>query len=425
MNLFSASATRRFTRDVGTTFAAQAVGLLFSVASAAILARWLGPQGKGVLALAVLVPGMLGLFLSGGIEIANVYYTSSQRLPLPTLTANAISFAIIGTLLAAGIGEVLLTTGWLVRLVPGVPAWLFAVALLELPVTLLRNYFRAIIQGRQRIAVVNAVDLAQNALRLALLGVLVIAFDLGLLGAVVASIVAGTISLFILSVSLVREGAIFVPAFDLDVMRSTLGFGLRGHVGNVIHFFNYRLDYFVVNSFVGPAAVGIYTVAVRLAELVWYLPQAVGFVILPRAAASKPEEMNRFTPRVFAITLGLTAMASLALAIVGRPLIRLVYSSAFVSAYGPFLILLPGVTLLGGAKVLANDVAGRGYPHYNSITAGIALILTIVLLLVFVPRYGIVGAALVSSMTYAIRLGFVTVVYLVVSRRSQSPARPY
>ena len=132
--------------------------------------------------------------------------------------------------------------------------------------------------------------------------------------------------------------------------------------------------------------------------------------------------MNKLTPRVFGITLGLTALASLALVLMGRPLIRLVYSSAFVDAYGPFLVLLPGVTLLGGAKVLANDVAGRGYPHYNSATAGFALILTVALLLVFVPRLGIVGAALASSISYAARFVVAIVVYLIVSRRSRSLA---
>jgi O-antigen/teichoic acid export membrane protein len=182
---------------------------------------------------------------------------------------------------------------------------------------------------------------------------------------------------------------------------------------------------FIVNYFIGPAGVGIYTVSVRLAELLWYLPNAVGFVIFPKAAATKPEVMNTFTPRVFRITLGLTALGALGLVVLGKPLILLIFSSAFLSAYIPMLALLPGVVFLGGAKVLANEIAGRGYPHYNSVNSGLALIITVLLDFLLIPLYGIFGAALASSIAYTAifitSIGF----YLTVSRKTVelSPAQ--
>ena len=69
-------------------------------------------------------------------------------------------------------------------------------------------------------------------------------------------------------------------------------------MGNVLQFFNYRLDLFLVNYFLGPSGVGIYTVAVSMGEMLWYLPNAVSFVIFPKAANTSKEAMNRFTPRV-------------------------------------------------------------------------------------------------------------------------------
>jgi O-antigen/teichoic acid export membrane protein len=81
------------------------------------------------------------------------------------------------------------------------------------------------------------------------------------------------------------------------------------------------------------------------------------------------------------------------------------------------LVLLPGVILLGGAKVLTNEIAGWGYPHYNSFNAGVALILTVILDLILIPRFGILGAALASSISYTgiffAAVGF----YLIASRR--------
>jgi O-antigen/teichoic acid export membrane protein len=104
---------------------------------------------------------------------------------------------------------------------------------------------------------------------------------------------------------------------------------------------------------------------------------------------------------------------------VGRPVIDFVFSSAFSDAYIPLLVLLPGVVLLGGSKVLTNEIAGRGYPHYNSLNAALALVVTVVLDLVLIPRYGVLGAALASSAAYTLILFTAIGFYLTVSRETK------
>ncbi len=218
---------------------------------------------------------------------------------------------------------------------------------------------------------------------------------------------------------LVRSaGGSLRPRIDRGVLRQVVPYGLRGYVGNLVSFFNYRLDVFIVNGFLGTGGVGIYSVSVALAELLWHLPNAVGFVIFPKAAGTAARRMNAITPRVFGATLAITGLGAVAMALVGEELIRWVYTDAFSSAYGPLLILLPGVVLLGGGKVLTNEIAGRGYPHYNSINAGIALVLTIVLDVILIPRYGVAGAALASTSAYTVVSATAVVFYMIVKTRT-------
>jgi O-antigen/teichoic acid export membrane protein len=410
---------QRFTRQVGITLITKVVNLSLSIAIAAIIARWLGPEGKGMLALALLVPGMLGLFLSGGINVANVYFAGSKKLDVSALSANSIGFTILITIPGFAIVLGLTSVGWLEAIVPGVPTWIVLLAMLGFPTNLLNGFFCTILQGLQRIEMVNLINLVQRIITLSLTILLVIVWKLSLLGALVAVLVSWTLSLIVSCMALRRHGGVLTPKWSYSVLRATLSFGLRGHIGNVLQFFNYRLDMFIVNFFLGPAGVGIYTVTVRLAELLWYLPNAVGFVIFPKAAASEPEEMNVFTPRVFRITLGLTALGALGIGVIGRPVINFVFSSAFIGAYMPLLVLLPGVVLLGGSKVLTNEIAGRGYPHYNSLNAALALVVTVVLDLVLIPRYGVLGAALASSTAYAMVLFTAIAFYLTVSRETK------
>ena len=395
------------------------MNLTLSIATAAIIARWLGPEGKGMLALALLVPSMLALFLSGGINVANVYFAGSKRLDVAALSANSLGFTILMTIFGFTAVSVLTSLGWLEALVPGVSTWIVLLAMLGFPTILLSGFYSAIFQGLQRIETVNLINLIQRISTLSLTILLVIVWKLSLLGALVAALASWALSLTVSGMVLRRGGGILKPSWSYSLLRPTLSFGLRGHIGNVLQFFNYRLDIFIVNFFLGPAGVGIYTVTVTLAELLWYLPNAVGFVIFPKAAATKPEEMNVFTPRVVRITIGLTALGALGLGIVGRPLINFVFSSAFIDAYIPLLVLLPGVVLLGGSKVLTNEIAGRGYPHYNSLNAALALVVTVVLDLLLIPRYGVLGAALASSIAYAIILFAAIGFYLTVSREAK------
>lgn len=411
-------AAGRFVHHVLTTFGTQWLVLGLTLVNAAVVARELGPAGKGTVTLATLVTTSLVLFLGGGLNLANAYYAGSGRVEIPRLTANAVAVALLVDGLAAVLVAGFFLTGWWQRLVPGMPAGILLLALAWFPALLLREYVLGILQGRRRIPAVNLVNLTQTLLTLVGTVGFVMGLGWGLVGAMLAVVLAGWTALG-LSLGLAqREGARWRPLWNRALLRMTLSYGLRGWLANILQFFNYRLDTFLLNGFVGAAAVGLYSVAVALAEMLWYLPNAVGFVLFPQAAATAAAAMNRFTPRVLAATMALTALAAVALAVFGRPLIVLVFSARFAAAYAALLALLPGAVLMGGAKVLANDIAGRGFPQHNSLAAGVGLIVTVVGDLLLIPRYGAVGAGLASSAAYAVVFLLTLFLYRRVSRRS-------
>lgn len=393
--------TARFRWQVLSTFGFQLFGLAIGTLQAVIVARWLGPSGKGILAIVLLIPGILSMLLNAGINLAYVYFVGQRRFALRMFTRHATTFTALGTLLGGVAIAVMHQYDILTQWLPGLslPFVLFGIALL--PVYLLQGYLSAILQGQQRIVVLNIVH--SFVLSVLLGGVigLVVVLPMGVWGVLLAVAISQIVHLTILIRLIQRSGGQFKPMWNWQFIRAALGFGLQGHVGNVFQFFNYRLDMFLVNYFLHPSAVGLYTVATRMAELLWYLPNAVSFVIFPRASTTSPGIMNQLTPRVFAITSGITLVGAITLGAIGSWLIRWLFSEAFADAYKPMLWLLPGVVLLGAAKVLTNEIAGRGFPIYNSIGAAVALVLTVLLDLWWIPRHGIQGAAAASSVAYA------------------------
>ena len=396
----------------------QFFSLILGVLNAAIIARWLGPQGKGIVALAMLVPGILSLVASGGINIANVYFAGSRKIDLKKLGRNSSFYGIVASGCSILLIIALMLSGLFQRIVPGVDIDLVLLALVGLPIGLWAGAVGSILHGLRMIFTINKISLLRSVLGVILVALFIVALGLGIKGAILASVLSGLFGAIVSAVYAKKAGASLLPGWDPLVFKRTVTYGIKGHIGNILQFFNYRLDMFIVNYFLSPTNVGIYSVSVALAELLWYFPNAVGFVIFPKAASTSDEEMNRFTPNVFQVTLFLTLLGAIGLALIGKLLIELIYSPVFLPAYKPMLALLPGVVLLGGAKVLANEIAGRGYPQLNSINAFIALILTVSFDLILIPKWGVLGASVASSIAYSaifsVSIGF----YLHVSKTS-------
>ncbi len=408
----------RFTRQVMVTLFSQVLTLGFTLATSAIVARWLGQEGKGIVVLALLVPGLLALFLEGGIAAANVYFAGSRQIGVAALAQNTLAYLLMVLPLGAAVFAVLFNTGWLEKLVPGVPLWLLLISVLEFPFRLLINAFCGILRGLQRITLVNLVTLLDGLITFLFTVLLVIVLRIGPAGALLASLAAVLVNTVWVSVFVRRYGGCLFPRWNRPVLGATFFYGVRGYIANILTFFNYRLDMLLVNQFLSPAEVGVYSVSTRLAELLWYFPNAVSFVLFPKAAASQVREMIQFTPRVLRATLVLTAGGALLLALLGRPLIVGIYSSSFASAYLPLLLLLPGVVLLGGEKVLSTQVAGRGYPHYNSIASVVGLVFTVMFDLTLIPRYGVAGASVASTLAYGSTFVASFFLYALATRRT-------
>jgi len=92
-----------FTKDVISTFVTQVIVFFGAAITSIIIARTLGPYGKGLIAIALLAPQLLALAGGLGINIANTYYAGKPNYTDRQIVANSllISFVIGGLLTAA------------------------------------------------------------------------------------------------------------------------------------------------------------------------------------------------------------------------------------------------------------------------------------------------------------------------------------
>jgi O-antigen/teichoic acid export membrane protein len=274
------------------------------------------------------------------------------------------------------------------------------IALFTVPLSLLTSYFGFTLLGQKRIRAYNVIQLAPSPLNLVLLAV-VLWFNGGVFGVVLVSAITTGFAA-VLSFMLVLRETRITWSFHPRLFINSVRFGMQGHLSNIIQFLNYRLDMLMVASFMDVAFVGYYSIAVAMAETLWLVPGTVGTVIFARTIGLSSEEANKTTPRICRNTLLITLLGALALFVLSRYIILLLYGSDYLPAVRPLWILLPGIVSLSIGKVLCNEITARGKPIINTISTGVSLAVNAALNLLLIPRWGIAGAAFASTVSYTV-----------------------
>jgi len=388
-----------YLKNVSLKFVSGGIGLLLSTASGMIVARTLGAEGNGTAALLLLIPNMIAWVTNLGVGRANGYLVGARKHPLQKLVGNSLSLVVIISLLVG-------TAYWIVMPISlqflsdsNITRPMLTLAFLGVPLAILEMYLEGLLLGLERIAQLSLVTIIRFSSLLALNVVLILVFGLDVWGVLLSAIATFGICSVIYAFFL-RDKARMQPNLNLKALQAALTFGLQGHVGNVLHFLNLRLDVFIVSFLAGARSVGLYVVATALAELLTCFSASFSFVLFPRTASSDQETASRFTPRVVRLSTLITIVAAVGMFLVSRPLITAFYSEEYLPALYPLWILLPGVVSLGYAGVIYSDLGGRGRPYYSTYGALVSLLITGGLDLWLIPRWNIIGAALASSAAY-------------------------
>ncbi|MBI4516439.1 MAG: oligosaccharide flippase family protein [Deltaproteobacteria bacterium] len=367
------------------TFAAQIAQLAAGTINGILVARLLGPAGKGVVAL-VMLSGSLAVTF-GGLGVGMYYGCVAGRgqFSRAALRSNAILCAALGTFLMTGLGLSL----WCAGVLPVTGAEL-AWVLAPVPFGLVMRNFAGIFQGEGRFGQYNAV---LTAMWLVIpLATLSLGLTMGGVSAALAAWCLGHVVAALLASWLLRGAG--VASMDLRLLRSALAFGVAVWSVQLVGETNLRFDNYVAALVGGAEGAGYYSVAVSITNLLFHLPAAIGTGALPHLAMASGEEAARLTGMGCRISLWTSAGFALIAALLARPMIRLLFGAEFEPAVVPLLWLLPGVVAYALAHVTTSYFYGQaGRPMLNGLVALISLVLGLAACAVLAPRFGLAGVA--------------------------------
>jgi O-antigen/teichoic acid export membrane protein len=383
-------------RSTAINLATRLAAVGFVLLITAFTAR-LGTAQQGAFALFTSVEGVLLALLSGfGIALARRVSHHGEQ---PRELAGAVVVACVA--LGALAGGLL----WAVSAF-GPPAysmlWLLALAA---PLLLLAPNLAGLWLGEGRMAPMAAVSLAPPLLTLLGLTVLLWLQAVALpqvLGAwVAAKVLVGATVLALLW----RAGRVSMAgwASGRAALRGELPFIATIGLTNLISLLNYRVGLFVIERLLGLSATGVYSIAVVVAELLWFVSGSLTQAVYGRIGTPDRERAAATTLRVVHLSLAALLLVAPLLWLLAGWVIPVVLGPAYAASLPLLALLLPGALVFGGASALSayfTNHAGR--PQMPARVAALSLLLNAGLSLALVPRLGMAGAALAASMSYTV-----------------------
>jgi O-antigen/teichoic acid export membrane protein len=390
--------------DIAMTFFRQFLSGALQLGMLIAVARILGTEGAGQLSLALLLPTILTLVLSVGLPSANIYFVASGQISL--LAAWQGSRTLLFWLATCGVvltGLILLIFGKTV--LPNLTNEAMAMGVAIFPPMLIFGVVLSLLQAKQNFGAYNRLLLIQPIATL--IGLVIVwhsqLFELNNILAVVliSNLIAMVAALVALSRHVTLWSRATVPS---AYFKKALPYGIQTYLGNAVMLLNYRLDIFLVNLFLGAGSAGIYTVAIRLVEQIWIVSTSISTVLGAKMASLKNDRKQQIENMIFFASLSacVTLLFGVVLALIARPLIDILFGIEFGGSAHIIYALLPGVIMFSASRVLANDLASRGLVRINLYLALGLLVVNMVGYFLVLPIYGLVGAAAVTSSSYAI-----------------------
>jgi len=390
----------QFIINTATILSAHIVRALSSLLLEVVYARFLGPSGRGQISLCMMVLGC-GVLVGGlGGEIPILLWSADEKRKSSEWLPSVIVCGLLGSAISCGLWASMFWF-WHPAFLRGIDSALARLVLIAIPLSTFGTYALSLLIGlnriRERSLLVVVNQFATLVLAAMFLSIFHATAQLGML-----AVLAGLVIALVFTRIFLRGQLKFHrgdrPA--LPEVKKALNLGLRGQLGNVATYFNYRLDVFIVNFYLNTAAVGLYAVGVMVSEAIWQVPNAAAMALVPRTAREQGSSGAEFTCLVCRQVLAMALLAAIVVAALSAWVIPAIFGESFRGSVAVIWWILPGTVALAASKVMCADLMARGMPEYSSIFAFVTLVVTVALDLLLIPRMGIQGAALASSVAY-------------------------
>ncbi len=392
-------ARRTYFQDILSILGSNIVVTVCNILAGVILTRILGAAGYGLYSAIIVVPVMVIGFTQLGIRRSAIYHIGNKLLPEDHIVS-ALFILLLHTSTLS-----ILICGLVYFFSENQPfdPLIIALVLVTIPLLLSNVFAGGIFLGKEDIRHASIVNAGPTILTLVFTVLFVWVLRWGVLGAFTAIFLANVIMVVIVyRILMVRFRYRITWKYHEGIMKSMIKLGLVNAIAIFIMQLNYRIDILMLKKLSTLEQVGFYSLAMQIAEQLLHIPYAIESIVLSRSANTSDDRfVHRTVASIFRVSLIIGLAGGICIFLIAPWLIPLVFGEAFGHSVIMIQVVLPGILVLLGFRILNSRLTGMGKPQIAIYTFLPALILNFILNLFLIPRYGGIGAAWATNVSYA------------------------
>ncbi len=387
----------------------------FGLVAGIINARWLGPEGVGIIALVLLVKEFTFRFGNLGFGSAFAFHIAGKKVSPRQIMKLLWTIGALMSIVSA----IAILAIWHRSFSPwnDMRPVFFYLSLPLIPLFFFNNYMERTLSGELRITEMNIANLITGAANVFFIVILVILMEMGAAGAILSLVLSGLLGFFylVLQCSKFPAEAGQAEQAESSAGRLTLNLWRYGRWNYLIMFANFfieELPLIILKKFsTYNAPVGLFARARGLGRQSRLVAYPVSSVLFPYTAASQKAEATNRTNVLCRNSLFLMLLGVGLVVLFVKPLIVFLYGEEFMPAAKIFYAIAPGMALWPLGHFLTVHVAASGKPKAVFFANAVTAVAAAAICYFLIPRYGALGAGLSTSAIYLIRFVLQLTVY--------------
>ncbi len=387
--------------------------VMFGLSTSIMIARVLGPSDKGVFNFFVIIVSISISVFQFGFGAGSLYSISSEKFKIKEVFLTSLITTFFIGFLTSSIIVLFFWLEWIPIFSKNIKTNKF-ILLMILPI--IESMYRVVVQlltGSSLFGIVNRVNLLNAGLFLMLL---------------LALYIVNRFTLeFVLFVYLFQRTIVFIgfltvviikirPVVDVNLKYANFCFsyGLKSWVGNISNQANAKMDQVLIGFFLTSGALGVYNVGYSIIN---YLETGfTGFhkVFFNKVAQFKDEKLRlSFFLQMHRIMLVICVFISIAMALLSKYFIVVIYGNDYADSYYVILILLVGVIpYFSTRRMVQKFFSAKGQPFTASMIEIVTSVSGLLLYVVLIPYYGMLGAASATSIAFLIGTVYALIMFM-------------
>lgn len=395
--------SRRGAKDIVAwlnTLFANSVTIFLGLATGVILARSLGPAGRGELAAILIWPNLLAPIGLMGLDESVVYFLNSKKQKYEALLSNAIFIALVFSFIVIVIGVMLMPVLVVDEdYLPTVNAYL----VVFVPFYYLLLVLMAFVQGRLDFKKYNLFQVAVPGLYLTGLVVLWAAGQINVNSALWASVFGVAVAAIMLLL-FTPKGVLEVPS--IIACEEIIKQGAKFHSSTIVTIISSQLDKLVVIKYFDSNVVGHYIIAYTFASAGLHaVAHAAHTVMFPTVSREKcHHKAELYLYRGIALMAVVLLIVSIVFAISSPWLLPRLFGSSYAEAVPLVSVLIAACVPLYIRQVVVRSLRGLGVSGMSFKSEVVALISFIVIVIPLLKEYGLSGVGYSLAISNTISL---------------------